>query len=170
MRRAAVFKWWERFRDGSRGQNCLFHYPPEACGKLSAARFREVGIALWEVNRLSREVLRKRDRHRTSTKFRLGVIRWVHELSKRPSMLQPTSRTETLWVLWKTDTMIDSYILQQRCIYCMCYKASNETLNEQEVMGEKLWHTQNTGRVWEFFSSPPRLNWLWDPPSLLYNG
>jgi hypothetical protein len=30
-------------------------------------------------------VLRKRDRHRTSTKFRLGVIRWVHELFKRPS-------------------------------------------------------------------------------------
>jgi hypothetical protein len=27
-------------------QNRLFHYPPEACGKLSAARFREVGGAL----------------------------------------------------------------------------------------------------------------------------
>jgi hypothetical protein len=27
----------------------------------------------------------KRDRHRTSTKFRLGVIRWVYELCKRPS-------------------------------------------------------------------------------------
>jgi hypothetical protein len=27
----------------------------------------------------------KKDRHRTSTKFRLGVIRWVHELCKRPS-------------------------------------------------------------------------------------
>jgi len=33
---------------------------------------------LEEVRRLPREVLRKRDRHRTSTKFRLGVIRWVH--------------------------------------------------------------------------------------------
>jgi hypothetical protein len=32
-----------------------------------------------------REVLRKRDRHRTSTKFRLRVIRWVHELFKLPS-------------------------------------------------------------------------------------
>jgi hypothetical protein len=40
---------------------------------------------LWEVRRLPREVLRKRDRHLTSTKFRLGVIRWVHELCKRPS-------------------------------------------------------------------------------------
>jgi hypothetical protein len=29
-----------------RGQNCLFHYPPEACGELSAARFREVSGAL----------------------------------------------------------------------------------------------------------------------------
>jgi hypothetical protein len=33
---------------------------------------------------LPREVLRKRDRHRTSTKFRLRVIRWVHELGKQP--------------------------------------------------------------------------------------
>jgi hypothetical protein len=31
------------------------------------------------------EVLRKRDRHRTFTKFQLGVIRWVHELFKMPS-------------------------------------------------------------------------------------
>jgi hypothetical protein len=51
----------------------------------SAARFREVGGALQEVHRLPREVLRKSDRHRTCTKFRLGVIRWVHELCKRPS-------------------------------------------------------------------------------------
>jgi hypothetical protein len=32
-----------------RGQIRLFHYPPEACGKRSAARFREVGGALYEV-------------------------------------------------------------------------------------------------------------------------
>jgi hypothetical protein len=51
----------------------------------SAAGFREAGGALYEVRRLPREVLRKRDRHRTSTKFLLGVIRWVHELCKRPS-------------------------------------------------------------------------------------
>jgi hypothetical protein len=35
---------------------------------------------------LPREVLRKRDRHRTFTKYRLGVIRWVHELCKRPCL------------------------------------------------------------------------------------
>jgi hypothetical protein len=40
----------------------------------SAARFREVGRALQEVHRFPREVLGKRDRYRTSTKFRLGVI------------------------------------------------------------------------------------------------
>jgi hypothetical protein len=34
------------------------------------------------------EALRKKgDRHRTSTKFQLGVIRWVHELCKRPSYI-----------------------------------------------------------------------------------
>jgi hypothetical protein len=38
-----------------------------------AARFREVDGALLEVHRLPREVLWKRDRHRTSTKFRLRV-------------------------------------------------------------------------------------------------
>jgi hypothetical protein len=31
------------------------------------------------------DVLRKTDRHRTSTKFRLWVIRWIHELSRRLS-------------------------------------------------------------------------------------
>jgi hypothetical protein len=49
MRRAAVFKWWKRFRNGEtnvKGLNSLFHYPPDACGKRSAARFREVGRAL----------------------------------------------------------------------------------------------------------------------------
>jgi hypothetical protein len=49
MKRAAVFKWWKHFRDGEtnvKGQNRLFHHPPEACGKRSAARFREVGGAL----------------------------------------------------------------------------------------------------------------------------
>jgi hypothetical protein len=42
MRPAAVFKQWKRFRDGEtkvKFQNRLFHYPPEAYGKRSAARF-----------------------------------------------------------------------------------------------------------------------------------
>jgi hypothetical protein len=43
------FKWWKRFKNGEtnvKGQNRLFHYLYEACGKRSAARFREVGGAL----------------------------------------------------------------------------------------------------------------------------
>jgi hypothetical protein len=49
MKRAAIFKWRKRFRDGEmnvKGQKILFHYPPEAYSKRSAARFREVGGAL----------------------------------------------------------------------------------------------------------------------------
>jgi hypothetical protein len=49
MRQAAVFKWWKLFRDGEtnvKGQNRLFHYPPEACGKRSAAHFGKVSGAL----------------------------------------------------------------------------------------------------------------------------
>jgi hypothetical protein len=41
----------------------------------STAHFREMGGALLEVHPLPREVLRKRGNQRTSTKFRLGVIR-----------------------------------------------------------------------------------------------
>jgi hypothetical protein len=47
--------------------------------------FPRSGWSVVKVHRLPREVLRKRDRHRTSTKIRLGVIRWVHELYERPS-------------------------------------------------------------------------------------
>jgi hypothetical protein len=49
MRRAAVFNWWKRFRDGETNvkvQNRLFHYLPKACGKQSSERFREVGGVL----------------------------------------------------------------------------------------------------------------------------
>jgi hypothetical protein len=49
MRRATVFKWWKCFRrnfEVVKKSNRLFHYPPEACGKQSATRFREVGGAL----------------------------------------------------------------------------------------------------------------------------
>jgi hypothetical protein len=49
MRQAAFFKLWKCFRNGEtnmKGQNRLFHYPPEACGKWSTANFQEVGGAL----------------------------------------------------------------------------------------------------------------------------
>jgi hypothetical protein len=62
----------------------LFNRATLTLHKGCSAILKRVG-ALQEVQRLPREVLRKRDRHRISTKFRLGVIRWVHELCKRPS-------------------------------------------------------------------------------------
>jgi hypothetical protein len=57
MRRAAVFKWWKRFRGGEtnvKDQNRLFHYLPEVCVIRYAARFREV-------DRLPREVFPKKE-------------------------------------------------------------------------------------------------------------
>jgi hypothetical protein len=48
------------------------------------------------VHRLPREVLRKRDRHRTSTKFRLGVIRRIHELCKLPSNMRSEDHVDRL--------------------------------------------------------------------------
>jgi hypothetical protein len=47
--------------------------------------FSRSGWSTVKVHRLRREILRKRNLHRTSTKFRLGIISWVHELFKRPS-------------------------------------------------------------------------------------
>jgi hypothetical protein len=46
----------------------------------------------WSVVRcasLSKGGTPKIDRHRTSTKFRLGVIRWIRELYKRSSFINP---------------------------------------------------------------------------------
>jgi hypothetical protein len=48
MRRAALLRWWNRFRDAETnviGQNSLFHYLSEACGKRFAVRFQEMGRA-----------------------------------------------------------------------------------------------------------------------------
>jgi hypothetical protein len=40
-----------------RGKNRLVHYPPEACGKRSAARFREVGASLAKGSTLKNTVI-----------------------------------------------------------------------------------------------------------------
>jgi hypothetical protein len=48
--------------------------------------------------------LRKRDRNLISTKFRFGVIRWVHELFKRPSHLCCTELTSLNTTLWSRMT------------------------------------------------------------------
>jgi hypothetical protein len=47
--------------------------------------FSRSGWNVVKLHILPREILRKRDRHRTSKKFRLGLIRLVHELGTRPS-------------------------------------------------------------------------------------
>jgi len=39
------------------------------------------------VHCLPRKVIQKRDHHCTCTKFQLWIIRWVHELCKRPAQL-----------------------------------------------------------------------------------
>jgi hypothetical protein len=46
-------------------------------GRRSAARFRGVGGALWEVHRLLGGMFWGRDRHRAFTGFRLGVVELV---------------------------------------------------------------------------------------------
>jgi hypothetical protein len=70
----AISGLFQPWKWSSEPKKRLFHYP-EAYGKRSAARFREVGGVLYEMHRLPRDILRKRGRHLTSIKFRLGVIR-----------------------------------------------------------------------------------------------
>jgi len=50
------------------------------------------------VHRFPREGLQKRDRLHTSTKFRLGVIRWVHELCERLSQKASRSNDSSIWL------------------------------------------------------------------------
>jgi hypothetical protein len=73
-------------------------------------------------NRL-REVLWKRDRHRTSTKFRLGVIRRVHELFKRPPYYS-----------------LESDILQWNWVTRWCRRPSTSA--------RLRWYTQNSATSW----------------------
>jgi hypothetical protein len=58
--------------------------------------FLRSGWSIVEVHRLAREVLKKRDHHHTSTKFWFGVMRWVHELCKRPLKIS-FNRAHNFW-------------------------------------------------------------------------
>jgi hypothetical protein len=51
--------------------------------------FSRSGCSVERSASLAERGTSKRDRHRTSTKFLVGVIRWVHELCKRPSYFCP---------------------------------------------------------------------------------
>jgi hypothetical protein len=67
MRQAAVFKWWKHFRDremNMKDDNCLLHYPPEACSMFLRSEW-----SIVKVHCLLREVIQKRDCYCTSTKF-----------------------------------------------------------------------------------------------------
>jgi hypothetical protein len=52
----------------------LLHHPKKGSFKTTVTPFSRSGWSDVRMHRLPREVLRKRDRYRTSTKFRLGVI------------------------------------------------------------------------------------------------
>jgi hypothetical protein len=61
--------------------------PRQEISKLSTvySTFSRSGWSVVRSASLAKGGTSKRDRHRTSVKFRLGVIRWVHELFKLPS-------------------------------------------------------------------------------------
>jgi hypothetical protein len=62
--------------------------PKQKISKLSTvcSTFSRSGWSVVSAS-LAKGGTSKKDRHRTSTKFRLGVIRRVHELCKRPSYI-----------------------------------------------------------------------------------
>jgi hypothetical protein len=55
------------------------------------------------------------------TKFRLGVIRWVHELFKRPSYLRMVELRTRIWTQDLPNTKQDFYPLH-RNVRCTCYR------------------------------------------------
>jgi hypothetical protein len=68
--------------------------PKQEISKWSTVCSSTFSRSGWSVIRsacLARDVLRKRDRHRTSTKFRLGVISWIHQICERPSCIAHVS-------------------------------------------------------------------------------
>jgi hypothetical protein len=67
----------------------------------------------WSVVRsksLAKGGTSKRDRYRPSTKFRLGLIRRVHELFKRPSLLHPKKGSFKKTVTQTLTTVSDYYV------------------------------------------------------------
>jgi hypothetical protein len=70
----------------------LLLYPEKGSFKTTVTPF---SISEWSVVRSASPAkggIRKRDRHRTSTKYRLFVIWWVHELCKCPSYIIQNSK------------------------------------------------------------------------------
>jgi hypothetical protein len=65
----------------------LFRHPKKGYFKTTVTPFSRSGWSVVRSAHFPKEVLRKRDRHRSSIKFRLGLIMWVRELCKRPSCI-----------------------------------------------------------------------------------
>jgi hypothetical protein len=60
----------------------------------------------------------KRDRHHTSTKFRVAVVRWVHEIFKRPSYIL------ILYPNLRLDPKVGSSLSVFRLEFCMHFYLS----------------------------------------------
>jgi hypothetical protein len=65
----------------------LLRHPKKGSFKTTVTPFSRSGWSVIGSASLAKGGTWKRDRHRTSTMFRLGLIRWVDELCKRPSYL-----------------------------------------------------------------------------------
>jgi hypothetical protein len=75
----------------------LLRHPKKGSFKTTVTPFSRSGWSVVKVHRVPREVLRKRDRHHNSTKFRLGVIS-PRTLCKRPSYLHTDSYIASKWL------------------------------------------------------------------------
>jgi hypothetical protein len=109
------------------------------------------------MHHLPREVLGKRDRHRTSTKFRLGIIRWVHELFKRLSYFYFfTQRTETVGILhWREPSCVEMFTKKRWLISARDFnKGTSHTSSarfsialgcELDDRGSRVWLPEGAG-------------------------
>jgi hypothetical protein len=83
------------------------------------------------------EVLRKTDRHRTSTKFRLGIIMWVHEVFKWPSLIFILfCQKISLTISYRYKLQFEWIGFELRFIFCTlyCWKlASKFTVNHNYI-------------------------------------
>jgi hypothetical protein len=135
------FQAEHRIQFRSRSMRCLGFSnlekgaPRQEISKWSTvcSMFLRSGWSVVEEHSFPMEVLRKRDRHRTSTKFRFGVISWVHELCKRPSYKSRHLRFNVLVTSWRGngDTSVtttrravpwdSNSILQNAKHWALCY-------------------------------------------------
>jgi hypothetical protein len=87
---------WKKWICGTPLEHPPYSLDPTPCDffptmkrEFRGKKFRndQLSSVRFSTHCLPRDVFRKTDCHRTSSKFRLGVIRRVHELFKRPSYI-----------------------------------------------------------------------------------